>query len=284
MIKSNYQIILYVLLGLSSALAVYFFIESRNVNEQLTIAEKKNQQAIETSDSYYYPVLAIDSLLLKGDYQAALNKYQRLLSGSDRSLQSVIAMRIQLVKNLIREQNQQLLKADSSYDTTIIVNRVSTVKQSDSPIYDSLNFALVKANVQVESLRRQLKNAKSGEYLKFTNTKGNEVYYVGQIKNGKADGEGVALLSTGSRYEGQWKNNMRQGEGTFYWPDGAHYEGFYHNDMREGTGSYYWPNGEKFTGEWKGDQRNGYGTFYDKEAKATIKGLWENDELVDRNK
>ncbi|MEL6306466.1 MAG: response regulator, partial [Bacteroidota bacterium] len=31
---------------------------------------------------------------------------------------------------------------------------------------------------------------------------------------------GVALLSTGSRYEGQWKNNQRHGQGTFYWPDG----------------------------------------------------------------
>ncbi len=281
--KSNYQIILYILLGLSSALAIYFFMESRSNNEQLTTLEQEYRQKIDRNSSFS-PLLAVDSLVLQGDYQNALGEYKTLLSGSDSLLQSAIAIRIELVKKLIKERNQQLTKTDSSSDTTIIVSRVPKVKHSDNPIYDSLNFALVKASVQIESLRRQLKNAKSGEYLKFTNRKGNEVYYVGQIKKGKANGEGVALLSTGSRYEGEWENNMRQGEGIFYWPDGAHYEGSYHNDMREGTGSYNWPNGEKFTGQWKNDQRNGYGTFYDKDAKATIKGLWENDELVDRKK
>ena len=146
--------------------------------------------------------------------------------------------------------------------------------------FDSLNFALDKAHMQVKYLENQLKENTSGAYLTFSTSKGKQAHYVGQVKNKMAQGHGVALLNTGSRYEGEWKSNLRHGQGTFYWPDGQYYEGQYKDDRRHGLGTYHWTNGQKFTGYWENDQRNGEGTFYGEEGEVVAKGIWKDDELV----
>ena len=131
---------------------------------------------------------------------------------------------------------------------------------------DSLNFALEKANIQLRNLRSQLKERSFGEYLTFKSKKGNQMHYVGKVNNGMANGYGMALLDTGSRYEGEWKNNQRHGEGSFYWSDGDYYVGHYENAERNGFGTYYFHNGEKYVGDWKDDKRNGDGNFYGKDG------------------
>jgi len=132
-------------------------------------------------------------------------------------------------------------------------------------------------------MRNKLRNKAIGEYLTFSNTKGSQMHYVGQVKNGKANGFGVALLNTGSRYQGAWRNNQRHGDGSFYWADGQYYIGSYSNDLRNGQGTYYWPNGEKYVGQWKDDKRNGEGVFYGKDGAIITSGIWKNDKLADKN-
>lgn len=281
--KSQHLIILYILLAVSGGSAVYFFMQSNYYRNQLSVLEETNQNdfAKQGTDK---SLLVIDSLLLEKNYEMVLKEYERLLSNADSSQQPALYLGMRLVKELMYNQANVSQTKDSIDSKSFSEEQNLTNSVLENKLYDSLTFSLVKANVQIESLKKRLKNARSGEYLKFINSKGNEVYYVGQLKTGKANGEGVALLSTGSRYEGEWQNNLRHGKGVFYWPDGAYYEGFYQNDKREGLGTYHWPNGEKFTGQWKSDKRNGAGAFYDKDEKVTIKGIWQNDELVKRDK
>ena len=138
--------------------------------------------------------------------------------------------------------------------------------------------------MQLKSIKQQMITKNFGEYITFKSSKGNRLHYVGQVKNKKANGYGIAILDSGSRYEGDWKDNKRHGEGVFYWIDGQHYEGSYVDDLRSGKGTYYWINGEKYVGQWENDMRNGSGTFYGKDGNILTKGVWENDELMSEDK
>ena len=52
--------------------------------------------------------------------------------------------------------------------------------------------------------------------------------YEGEMRNGRADGQGVNLEPGGGRYEGQWRNNAANGPGV-YTRGGARYEGIWSN-------------------------------------------------------
>ena len=147
--------------------------------------------------------------------------------------------------------------------------------------YDSLIFALKKTNIQLENIKKQYTKKSFGQYLTFKSGKGTSIHYVGEVKNGKANGNGIALLSSGSRYEGNWKDNLWHGKGSFFWPDGDKYVGDYKENKRTGKGTYYWHNGDKYVGEWKNDKRDGEGTFYNNDGKIVI-GIWSLDELVEK--
>ena len=49
--------------------------------------------------------------------------------------------------------------------------------------------------------------------------------YVGDVKNGKAHGQGVFTFSDGTKYEGTFKKNRFHGEGTYLDKDGESYTG-----------------------------------------------------------
>jgi hypothetical protein len=225
----------------------------------------------------------IDSLLLEGDYDGAIASYQTNLQTAGKEDNMVIPLRIALAEKL---RNKDISLNMAEVDETEKQDSLPVSRWSEETAirkYDSLNFSLEKTKVQLARLKKQLQQKSYGEYLTFTSQKGNQLHYIGQVKNGKAHGFGVALLETGSRYEGEWENNQRHGEGTFYWPDGEYYVGTYQNDKRSGYGTYYWPNGEKYTGQWKDDKRSGTGKFYDAEGEIVAGGEWSDDKLVEVN-
>ena len=49
--------------------------------------------------------------------------------------------------------------------------------------------------------------------------------YIGQFKNGLADGKGVCYYANGERYEGEWKGGSFHGTGTLYMLDGTRVAG-----------------------------------------------------------
>ena len=276
--------ILIVIVVLVSGLSIYYGLKSHALQHELQ-ARGEAQAELEGNLALQQRLQGADDLLMQGDYREALEAYEAQKVQPDLKDNASIAMRVAVVRELMRLQYENRMAAlqqgpQVTVDSTQIQNLAI---QSQLMQTDSLHFALEKARVQLACLKRQLKERSFGEYLTFTNTKGSQMHYVGQVKNGKANGFGVALLSTGSRYEGEWRDNQRHGEGKYFWADGEYYEGGFVNDKRNGEGTYHWPNGEKYTGHWKNDKRSGSGTFYGKEGK-TLQGIWEEDQLAQAEK
>ncbi|PHQ29905.1 MORN repeat-containing protein [Leeuwenhoekiella nanhaiensis] len=272
------KILPYILTGLVTAIAVYLFIE----NQQL----KSNAETEGDADTSGFSVeqrneiARADSLLLAGSYEEAQSAYDNLPEnvGLEKELRRKISTKIRNLDNQLRYATSKR-PGNTKADTANLNTTDFDLQQMDS-----LSFALTKAQLELKNIRMQMQQKVFGEYLTFKSKKGNRLHYVGEVKNKKANGLGIAILDTGSRYEGEWRDGMRHGKGTFYWIDGEHYEGNYVNDMRSGTGTYYWPNGEKFTGEWKDDLRNGAGVFYGKDGEVIASGIWKDDKLVEQNK
>ncbi|MDC6366918.1 MULTISPECIES: MORN repeat-containing protein [Flavobacteriaceae] len=273
------------LLVLAMGTIANLLVKNNNLKEYLQ-QEKVERIELSKQMTLQEQLIGIDSLLVDGNYGEAMLAYNEQSQQLGEDSNALIELRIALAKKMTdlgkqptldASQNVELQEIDSTQIGPVVT--ANELKQ-----LDSLNFVLEKTKVQLSRLKRMVKQKSFGEYLTFTSSKGSQVHYVGQVKHGKAQGHGVAILSTGSRYEGEWQNNLRHGEGTFYWHDGQYYEGEYLNDKRHGMGTYHWSNGEKFVGLWEDDQRTGEGTFYGKDGKIVASGFWENDKLIAANK
>ncbi|MEX0289195.1 MAG: MORN repeat-containing protein [Flavobacteriaceae bacterium] len=275
----------YTALLLAVIFAMYNGFKANSLQKSLDESQHKQQQ-MESTIALADELFQIDSLLLKDNYREALHAYQEQKDEVGEFEDSRVELRI-AVANKFVALNEGL--SAQAYLTSQLNNLKDSAEVAVTPgpgllqEVDSLQFALEKTKAQLARLKKQLSEKVSGTYLTFKSTKGSEVHYVGSVKHNMANGSGLALLSTGSRYDGQWKDNLRHGQGTFFWPDGEYYIGGYENDKRSGHGTYYWPNGEKFVGYWKDDRRNGEGTFYSKEGKV-ISGVWKEDKLVENYK
>ena len=267
---------LIVLCAVALCMAFYFGVKHNRVATKLerVKASTEDSKSIYTDQSKK----TLDSLLNLGNYEEAMVMAERLQTSPHFSSDEDFKLRYQLISDLNRLSSAKNKPIDSANNTTLIDTIVATELTS---VEDSLVNALRRSFNEVASLKRQLKERSSSEYLDFKSTKGTQLHYVGSVSSGQANGFGIALLETGSRYEGEWKNNMRHGHGDFYWDDGEHYEGSYVNDKREGFGTYHWGNGEKYVGEWKNDMRHGEGKFYNKRGKLKAGGIWEEDKLVE---
>ena len=82
----------------------------------------------------------------------------------------------------------------------------------------------------------------------FTNAK-----YVGDIKNGLANGKGVLYYNNGAKFIGEFVNNKKHGNGVHYYVNGDKHEGLWENDLRHGKGVYTFKSGKIKTGEWAND-------------------------------
>ena len=277
------NILLLLLLLATGASSVYYFSE---LEETKAALNKLNDNSNRNSAAQFIESeLYADSLLERGKFKEALIYYQKKVEELPDSLKGIYERKAAVLNSLLGlAKTNKALREDTIADSTIVQPKEEVSRLAFQSMQDSLAFALKKANLKIKSLQQQVKKQTFGDYLVFESSKGSKMYYVGEIKEGKANGKGTALLETGSRYEGDWKDNMRHGDGTFYWKDGEYYIGEYKEDQRAGLGSYYWPNGEYFTGQWSNNKRNGEGTFYDKEGNVITKGVWKNDELVKQDK
>ena len=263
-------------------------LEQTATDERLLLQERTARLAVLSR------LQTVDSLFHTGEYAAARTAYQELLADTSRLIdKELLNTRIGHAGQLIRFEDRLAdlrrlaarrpaeAESLSPLSPPTVVNRMP-LENSRPDQYDSLRFALQKAEMQVRNLQGQLRSSSGGNYLTFESRQGNEVYYVGDIKRGKANGRGVALLSSGSRYVGEWLDNQKHGTGEFHWPDGAYYEGEYANDQRSGRGTYHFPHGEVYVGEWEDDVRHGEGIFYDEKGEVMAQGEWKADELVEQ--
>ncbi|SFE96225.1 MORN repeat-containing protein [Thermoflexibacter ruber] len=154
-------------------------------------------------------------------------------------------------------------------------------EEANQHFIDSLQIALHQMNNELK-IADSLINipVPQKEVLRFKNSKGKQVIYLGEVANGKANGQGIGILETGAIYEGSWKNNFREGKGIYQWADGEKYEGEFVKDERNAFGIYFWKNGERYEGYWRNDKRHGKGKVLDKNGKEKLNGEWKDDQII----
>jgi hypothetical protein len=81
--------------------------------------------------------------------------------------------------------------------------------------------------------------------------------YIGEVKEGKANGRGIYNWKIGYQYLGDWVDDKPQGSGVLIYPDNRKYEGDFLNGKREGKGRLYWPNGDIYEGDFLGGRMEG---------------------------
>ncbi len=234
---------------------------------------------------------ADETLILEGDYEKALESYRNVLATVDHALEARVQARIEHVENMLEmQQSSNETKADPR--DFLLSKQRETIAELEATV-DSLSTHLKEMGTHMSSEKEELvaKLAKKEKELQkvskiqvitFNSQRGHKIHYLGEVENGKANGGGVGIWTTGSIYRGNWKNNLRHGEGTFEWVDGEKYVGNYVNGVREGQGTYYWPNGDRYEGEWKNDRRNGFGILYDMDSAVRYKGQWKDDKPTDK--
>lgn len=282
MSKKHRNLVLYLAVSLLVGFLLFTLLKVNALQEQLELQQQKEvslKNAMDTQST----ISEIDEMLVDGDdYNGALLAYQsKFENGTDEKQQ--LEWRMAVTEKLMRlnaEKAATAIDAEESEEVSV----TNTISPELLQKEDSLQFALEKTKLQLARTRKQLRQKSFGEYLTFSTAKGNQLHYVGGVKHGMANGFGIAILNSGSRYKGEWRDNLRHGHGTFYWADGQYYEGEYSNDKRNGEGTYYWPNGEKYVGNWKNDERCGSGVFYDKDGNTIADGIWKGDKLVEQTK
>ncbi|WP_343768339.1 hypothetical protein [Gangjinia marincola] len=258
----------------ASACAIYFGLKASEVD---MVQSKSNKEEIITNQIEKESVAKVDSLFFNGNYKEAAQLARELKQGQHFSNDNSLALRIRMANSLMKMGGANSSLRDRFNENGDSISDSLKIKTQE----DSLINLLKDSRIEVARLKQRLRKNPASDYLSFKTSKGTLLHYVGAVENEQANGFGIALLETGSRYEGQWKNNQRHGYGKFFWDDGEQYEGEYKNDKREGLGTYYWDNGEKYVGEWKDDRRNGEGKFYNRRGKLKTSGIWKDDKLVE---
>lgn len=286
--KNSYKILFFILLlGFVAVSAILFTTNQYNTSDLADIQEiKKQLEEIKTDNQTLQAILAADDLLIsQTNPNNALKQYESVYQDASAPLQSIISSRIEYTKQLIEGQEddeatkinlrsqiakqQEVIDSVSKFADSLRTNTLAENEIKSSQI-DSLKGVITQQN-------NELKRKDAKQIISFTNENGNLIHYLGEVKNGKANGGGIGIWNTGSIYKGQWKENLRHGKGEFTWADGQKYKGEFEDDIRSGEGIYYWPSGEKYEGEFADNRMNGEGILYDPDGNKKYEGLWKND-------
>lgn len=287
--ETKWPIVIILLLCAALLLSLYLHGSNRQelrelkAQKQASMAETEQNQQVQQQQSLRQQA---DEAFIQGDYDRAASLYtQAGLPEQFVSARQQRAKSLQQTVDSLRSVNNQLgrLQAGIASDNGQHQNNPvlpDSVVQRHIRQQASLKLDLARQRMTIDSLQVLIAKQKNEQrILEFVNEKGNRVYYLGEQRNGTAQGKGVGLWETGGMYKGQWRNNLRHGEGSYTWADGERYEGSFNAGMREGQGTYYFKNGEKYVGSWKADKRHGEGTIFDKKGKVNMQGIWDNDEL-----
>lgn len=268
-------------------IAIFFVSKRKNHFREEAKAKTEQLENLEQQNELYLKKSKADELFIAGEYDNAMEIYLEIEDSIDdksfmKSRKETIARFNSLRSELDSTQNMsssQMASMEREMD-----KKIGEVEKEYEEKMENLKRRFDKDISSLENTlaqkERQIQNKAELGRLTFYNANGTKIAYFGEVKFGKANGEGVGHYSSNSVYDGDWKNNMKHGKGTYKWVDGHKYVGEYQNDKREGTGTYYWNTGEKYVGEWKNDKRNGQGTLYDKDGNVKLEGEWNEDELV----
>ena len=144
-------------------------------------------------------------------------------------------------------------------------------------------FEVEKRKMGILFYRRNYSDSKYGEWGWYKDGDEKKNYkYVGEIKNGKPNGQGKWTLPNGNKYEGEWKDGEKHGRGSYTWSNGRKYIGEWKDGKKHGQGSYTFGRGkweaDKYVGEFKNEYRHGQGT-YTSSSGRNYEGEWKDGEI-----
>lgn len=284
--------ILLLLLFLSIILSVYVLVNTQSVKDKYQKNEEHLGVQIDSLNQelkLFESILEADNAFFENQFESAHSKYIALQQSVNLSpsLVDMLQLRIKKLENLndandesntllnqykydLKSLTQAKVNAEEAYDSLLMVFEESLQKKQN---------ALLQTQKELNAKNEQLALKDKLQVLSFRSESGNLIHYLGEVKEGKANGGGVGIWDTGGIYKGDWKDNKRHGQGNYKWKDGHVYEGTFVNDTRDGNGTYIWSSGEKYVGEWKNNKRNGKGVLYDKDNNIQFEGEWLNDKL-----
>jgi hypothetical protein len=285
--KNRYKIVVIIcllgIIGLSVlTYVIYNQLQDYKSNDLVPNSKVENLQS---KIDLYQRLSDIDEVwILDKQPQKALSLLKEMdLSGT--SLKPRVETRIQRLK--------QVLQSESDDELTKINLRTALSQANDA--LDSLKFILDSSkqnfklstnelksqndSLEIELAKKvkQLKRKETLQVISFQSNEGIQVYYLGETRDGKANGGGVGVWANGSLYRGEWKANNRHGEGEFTWPDGASYKGEFVKGERTGQGTFQYITGEKYKGEFQNGLRSGQGALYDIDGNISFEGEWKKD-------
>lgn len=273
---------------LCAVLSVWSLTTRQSLKKELDRSEQERAQMARSLEARDLLLQADAEVIVHGNYEQALSALCDLRS-DDPALAGTVQQRVRALQDMIGDGSADAPSTDPQelligrYQRTIAELRA---EQDDlltrtQLVRDSMQLRMEELRIELERKQRELGRKEQVQVLAFTSAKGQKIHYLGEVRDGKANGGGVGIWTTGSVYRGQWRNNLRHGEGSFEWVDGERFEGSYVDGSREGYGTYFWPSGDRYEGQWKGDRRNGQGTLFDMDGNVRYKGLWKDDKPVE---
>lgn len=269
------------------------FFWSAGQNEHLAREVNSQNQRIDQLEDHVQTMGQLiktdGNVMLKGQYQAALESYRGLSEQMPDSLRAVVQLRIAQIEDLLRDRTnsedqdaKELMLNRYRKDISILEKKTDSLQSAIVSQSAALNSEITSLKGDIAKKEKAIERQENVEVISFQSTNDAQVHYLGEVENGKANGGGIGIWSTGSIYRGDWKDNRRHGQGTFEWADGEIYEGTFIDGRREGQGKYYWPSGERYEGNWVNNRRNGQGTLFDMDGNVRYKGKWKDDKPVEK--
>ncbi len=99
--------------------------------------------------------------------------------------------------------------------------------------------------------------------------------YVGEFKDSKHHGQGTYTFPDGYKYVGEWKDGKQHGQGTYTTAGGNKYVGEKTDGKKHGQGTYTFADGRKYVGEWKDSKKHGQGTYTYADGQKYV-GEWKD--------
>ncbi len=286
--KRTYKILLILSALLLVALSIWLIRSKKQLGKYQTEQLVPISQYDELNEQYQALVQLSEideDFIFSNNIKKAISEYESIKT-NDKILKNSIEDRIKFLQKVLKSQSED----DTSFlkdEIAVYKERIDSLKVKNDSVQGSLQSKitmLANANDSLNSIATERgklqQRAEVVKVITFKNDSGNLIHYVGETKNGMANGNGVGIWDNGSIYRGEWRNNLRNGEGEFTWKDGAKYEGGFVMGIRSGKGTFHYKTGEKYVGDFKDGLRHGKGILYDRDNNISFNGEWKNDKPI----
>jgi uncharacterized coiled-coil protein SlyX len=247
--------------------------------------EKMRNQAIQET---FLKLLAADEALLSGIDPETIRETLLELETTDSLAlfdKLMIERRISYLDSWMEAQAQgdssighlSVVLQRTTHERDTLIKRLNLLVGNLTDVENTWQTNRAALEQQIAEKDRQLTRKEKIRVITFNSITGKKIHYLGEVEDGKANGNGIGIWANGSLYRGGWRNNMRHGEGEFEWPDGDKYAGEFANGQIEGEGTYYWKSGERYEGTFTNNRRNGSGILFDQDGNIKFKGQWKDD-------